>query len=273
MYAGTTLTKYSGRVLGVHQKFDRVARGHLRSLLKEDNDAFPAIKDILKFEGKNGPDGIKQKSPAQNEPWHYINPFDETDVQLLEVVAGHHKSLVIALSEDNLTRAAFEAAWLAHAVVDGLTPAHHYPYEEELMRLRGGAGIETRNSLREKLVMHGDTKREKVKNNLAMWGPKGLMSTHGLFEWGVATIVAPMRLQKGKPTEADLDDLAELGLLEIFIRRAKEVAAMELYEQYYRTGWTPKLAKKVRRKLAPLIVNLITLSWYSAVLESKKVRK
>ena len=32
--------------------------------------------------------------------------------------------------------AAFEAAWLAHAVTDGFTPAHHEPLEEQLEGLR-----------------------------------------------------------------------------------------------------------------------------------------
>lgn len=273
MYSGTTLTKYSGRILGAHQKFDRVARRHLGLLLKDVDIVFPSAKEILRFEGKDGPDGIKRKSPAHNEPWHYINPFDPDDGQLITIITDHYKELVTALAKGSTTKASFEAAWLAHAVVDGLTPAHHYPYEEELMRLRGGKGIETRNSLKEKLVMHGDTRREKLRNNMHMWGPKGLMTTHGLFEIGIATIIAPMKLQRAIPSAADIEDVNEQGIVELFKRRAREVASMELYEQFYKTGWTPKLARKVRRKLAPTITNLITLSWYSAVREAKALQK
>jgi hypothetical protein len=51
MYSGSTLTKYSGRILGAHQKIDRIARKHL-DLLISDRNLFPQIKDILLFEGK-----------------------------------------------------------------------------------------------------------------------------------------------------------------------------------------------------------------------------
>ena len=129
MYSGTTLTKFSGRVFGAHQNIDRVARRHLAKLLP-DNSAFPSIRQILHFEGINGPDGIKRKSPAVDEPWHYYNPFDRADTKLIELIQSHYANLVAALKANNQERAGFEAAWLAHAIVDGLTPAHHYPYEE-----------------------------------------------------------------------------------------------------------------------------------------------
>ena len=51
--------------MGTHQKIDRVARKHLAEVVEND-DSFPSIKDILLFEGKNGPDGIKKKSPSHN---------------------------------------------------------------------------------------------------------------------------------------------------------------------------------------------------------------
>jgi hypothetical protein len=269
MYSGTTLTKYSGRIMGAHQKFDRVSRRHLRILLPETDGTFPTVKEILHFEGKNGPDGIKSKSPAQNEPWHYINPFDVEDSQLFQIILDHYEGLITSLKNNNVTKASFEAAWLAHALVDGLTPAHHYPYEEELNKLRGGASIETRTNLREKLIMHGSTPMERIRNNLHMWGPKGLMSTHGSFELGVATIIAPLKLRRGMPTAADIAEVTEHGIVEMFQRRAREVAAMGLYEQFYKTGWTPKMANKVRRKLAPLIVNTVTLAWYSASIQAQ----
>jgi hypothetical protein len=143
MYSGSTLTRYSGRVIGAHQKIDRVSRRHLRKLGIGNKD-FPLIRKILLFEGTNGPDGIKRKSPAVDEPWHYIDPFDETDIKLISIIAEHHKNLVKELRQGNNERAAFEAAWLAHAVVDGLTPAHHYPYEKERLELSGGESVETR---------------------------------------------------------------------------------------------------------------------------------
>lgn len=267
MYSGTTLTKYSGRVLGAHQKIDRVARRHLSKLLP-DNKVFPIAKHILYFEGKNGPDAIKRKSPAKDEPWHYFNPFDDNDSQLIELIDDHFKLLVKYLKEKNDERASFEAAWLAHAIVDGLTPAHHYPYEEKLIELRGGKGIETRTTIKEKLVMHGDTRREKMKNNWKMWGPKGLFTTHGLFEMGIATLIMPLNFGEAVPTRQMVEQMRKTGPTEWFKRIAREIAVMDLYERYHRKGWTPKLAYDIRHKLGPLLVQTVCLTWYAAAADA-----
>lgn len=273
MYSGTTLTPISGRVFGAHQKIDRLARTSLRrSSLLCDN--FPTTQHILHFEGVNGPDAIKRKSPAKDEPWHYYAPFDDADTQLLTIITQHHDRLVDALRKQDEVRASFEAAWLAHAIVDGLTPAHHYPYEEELTELRGGEGIEGRTTIKEKIVMPGDTRRQQVRNNWKMWGPKGLLTTHGLFEWGIAAIIKPLAAtQRMQLAEKDLAELHELGMLEVFRRKAREVASLEMYKAYYQNGWTPKLALQVRRQLVPIIVQTVALAWYSAAEEAGCMKK
>ncbi len=181
MFAGTTLTPLSGRLVGAHQKIDRLAHKFLRELTNKPH-VFPGIRTILHFEGSGGPDAIKRKSPAVDEPWHYYNPFDDTDNQLIDLIVGHYDELVKALKAKDDVRAAFEAAWMSHAIVDGLTPAHHYPYEEKLTELRGGEGIQGRTTYKEKLVMPGETRRAQMHNNWEMWGSKGLLSTHFLFE-------------------------------------------------------------------------------------------
>lgn len=269
MYSGTTLTRYSGRVLGAHQKIDRVARRHLKLLLK-DNRAFPGIRMILHFEGKNGPDAIKRKSPAKDEPWHYFNPFQEGDTQLLDLIDDHFEQLVRELKEKNFERAAFDAAWLAHALVDGLTPAHHFPYEEEVSKLRGGAPNESRTTIKEKLVMHGDTKTEMLMNNWRMWGTKGLMSTHGTFEWGFSALIAPMSFMDAVPTKKDQELIKQIGLREYFVRTAREVAVLDLFNDYYEKGWSLRLAYRIRYRLAPILIKTITLAWYAAAEDSKK---
>ncbi len=272
MYSGSTLTKYSGRVMGAHQKIDRIARRHLVKLVGNKVD-FPTSREILYFEGKNGPDAIKRKSPAKDELWHYYNPFDDSDTQIVEIIQDHYQQLVKELRASNRERVAFEASWLAHAIVDGLTPAHHFPYEEKLAELRGGEGIETRTTIKGKIVMPGETKREQVKNNWKMWGPKGLMTTHGLFEIGVASIIAPLSFADTVPTIADLRSIEQLGLAELFRRTAREIAVLDMYTRYQQKGWTPKLAYEVRHKLGPLIINNVTLAWFSALLESGLISK
>ncbi len=272
MYSGTTLSKYSGRLLGAHQKIDRVARRHLGRIMPPET-AFPAARLILHFEGKNGPDGIKRKSPARDEPWHYFDPFDPNDGELLDLIEDHYKHLVRELKKGNQERAAFEAAWLAHAIVDGLTPAHHYPYEEKLTELRGGAGKETRTTIRHKLVMPGKTRPQQLKNNWLMWGPKGLLTTHGLFEIGIATILLPLTFSEARPTDKEVDLIKEIGIKEWFVRAAREIAMLGMYERYYEKGWTPKLAWEVRHKLGPTIVKSVTLVWYAALSEAAARKK
>ncbi len=267
MYSGSTLTKYSGRVMGAHQKIDRIARKHL-NLLITDKTLFPTTRQILHFEGTNGPDGIKRKSPAKDEPWHYFDPFDDNDMKLIELIQEHYDHLVTELKKGNKERGAFEAAWLAHALVDGLTPAHHYPYEKKLIELRGGEGIETRTTLRQKLIIPGVTRRDSVMNNWKMWGPKGLFTTHGLFEIGIATIIAPLNFGEAAPKQQDIKNMEEIGPIELFRRTAREIAVMDMYKAYYQKGWTPKLSWQVRHQLGPALIQTVTLVWYSAIKES-----
>jgi len=272
MYSGTTLTPLSGRLLGAHQKLNRLARGNLSTLLT-DNAAFPGSREIQHFEGVNGPDAIKRKSPAKDEPWHYFSPFDPSDTGLIELIEVHYEQLVKALKARDEVRAAFEAAWLAHAIVDGLTPAHHYPYEEMLTELRGGAGIETRTSLKDKLVLPGETRRAQVRNNWKMWGPRGLLAAHGFFEFGVAALIAPYTAKRIPIKQKDIDDLAEHGLVELFRRTAKEISSLDMYHRYIDTGWTPHLARQVRKHLAPAIVKMVTLAWYGAAMAAGVTEK
>jgi hypothetical protein len=252
---------------GAHQKIDRVAREHLGIILPEDT-VFPGRRQIIKFEGIDGPDGIKRKTPAQDELWHFMDPHDENDRQILTILQDNYDGLVKALKTGNETRAAFEAAWLAHGIVDGLTPAHHYPYEEEMTRLRGGAGIETRTSPKDKVLMPGDSIPERLSNNWQMWGDKGLLATHIAFEVGIAVMIMPLRLGSALPTKEEVAAMEHQTMSELFLDRARQVADMQMYEQFYKSGWTPKLAKAARRELMPRIVNTVTLCWYLAAREA-----
>lgn len=268
MYSGLTIfTKYSGALIGAHQKIDKVARKQLTHIARM-NSEFPEIKDILHFEGVNGPDGIKRKSPGVNEPWHYVDPFDENDTQINDLLNDHYSSLVKALKTKNMTKAAFEAAWLAHAIVDGLTPAHHYPYEKELSKLRGGEGLETRVNYRKKVVMPGENRKAKVRNNWKMWGARGLFATHASFELGVATLIKPLTFKDSMPSPHDIDNIKKQTLVDFFNKTAREVAVLDMYDNFMKKGWTPKLAWQVRHKLGPTLIQAVSLTWYKAVYDA-----
>lgn len=270
MYSGTTLTPLSGRIMGAHQKFDRVARNQLAWLIADDS-LFPKSRKILHFEGRKGPDAIKRKSPAQDEPWHYYSPFDDDDSQLLELIDGHFKKLVTALKDKNQERVAFEAAWLAHAIVDGLTPAHHYPYEQKLSEIRGEA-IETRDSIKKKIIISGDNRRDQIKKNWKVWGPKGLLTTHGVFELGIASIIAPLSLTNSAPTDSEVINAQEIGPISLFKNTAREIAVLDMFKRFMNKGWSTKLILDVRNKLAPSIAKTVTLSWYLALVDAELVK-
>lgn len=261
----------SGRILGAHQKFDRVARAQLEKLLPKKK-LFPTSRQILHFEGRQGPDAIKRKSPSKDEPWHYYSPFDNDDSQLIELIQEHYDQLVKELKKSNSERTAFEAAWLAHAIVDGLTPAHHYPYEDKLSEIRG-EGKETRTTIREKVIPKGATKRETIKKSWKVYGPKGLMSTHGLFEIGIATLIAPLSMANAAPTDHELEVVLEIGPTELFKRTAREIAVLDMYERFRKRGWSTKLIVDVRNKLAPSIAKTVTLFWYAALVDAQLITK
>lgn len=86
MYSGTTLYNKSGNVMGAHQKFDRAARKFVSE--RRPGLGFPSSKQILHFEGNNGPDGVKRKSARKDEPWHFWDPANTVLTMSEKVVGG-----------------------------------------------------------------------------------------------------------------------------------------------------------------------------------------
>lgn len=251
-----------------HQKLDRVARRHLDHLLVDD--CFPAAKQILKFEAGHGPDGVKLKRRQGDQPWHFINPEDNRDTALHSLINFHFDGLKKALKQEDEIRAAFEAAWLAHALVDGLTPAHHYPYEEELERLRG-EDRDTRRGIIGRAYVKSDSIVESIQRSMRLVGPKGLLTNHAMFEAGAYTIIAPLKLNKAKPSAAEIERVLNDGVVAVFNELVKEVAGLKLYERFISRGWTQALCSDVRKELAPRMVKMVTLSWYAAAYEAGRV--
>lgn len=268
MYSGTTFRDKSGRIMGVHQKIDRVARKHL-SVVMPDWAWFPEVRNILHFEGKNGPDGIKTKSPAVDEPWHFIDPDDPTDTSLIDMVEEHIANLSFALKSNDVQRASFEASWMAHAVTDGLTPAHHYPYEQRLQQLRGGQGIETRDTFVKKTLMTGDTKLQTIRNNWKQWGTKGIGTTHFSFELGVASVVSYKRFSSALPKTEDIDFVRKNGYRYALYVYVQQVSALKMFDNFTKTGWTADLAKQVNQELMPIIIKAVVLGWLEAIYMSQ----
>jgi hypothetical protein len=263
MYSGTTIRIKSGRVMGVHQKIDRVAHRHISKHLTKKQH-FPSLHDILHFEGTNGPDGIKRKSPARDVPWHFIDPDNPHDRVIVDMINDHIHNMATALHTGNETRAAFEAAWLSHAIVDGLTPAHHYPLDEKIEEL-WGRPKEERLTVRDKNIIRGKNRRDTVSKNWEYWGARGVFTNHFMFEWGVATTIAPLRLEEAVPSKEEFARATKDGFEVVYFEMLHKIAAMKMYEEFSKNGWTRQLAHQTRSVLIPEIVKAVILGWSQAV--------
>lgn len=257
-------------VLHAHQKIDRAAwRGLLE--LAPAPATFPNIKEILHFEGANGPDAPKFKKHGE-QPWHFVDPFNRDDTALDAIIDEHYHALVKALKKSDRVSTSFEAAWLAHAIVDGLTPAHHYPYEEKLEDVRG-EDRRSRKTLTSRAIVKGETTGDSIRRSFKIVGPKGLLTTHAMFEAGAYMAIAPSRISKGTPSAAQAADMLRLGVVTYFRRTAREIADLDMYGRFYQTGWTPTLARETRHELVPRMVMCVTLAWYGALVEAGLVEQ
>ena len=271
MYAGTTIRRGSGKIVGVHQKIDRAARRHIKKYLPKSVN-FPVIKDVLHFEGNNGPDGLKRKNPSADQTWYFIDPVKTDDHELIDVINDNIFNLSEALKTNNYVRAAFEAAWLAHAIVDGLTPAHHYPLGDKIEELWGKAHTE-RNTIRDKNIIHGDGLRDTLSKNWEYWGAGGVFTTHGMFEMGVASAIATENFNKLSINNRDITHLSRVGFEKMFMESLHKIDALKMYDKLGDGGWTKSLAQQTRKVLVPEIIKLVTIAWYQAAVTSTKGNK
>lgn len=258
----------TGQVAGTHQRIDQAARYAMTPLLKK-GAYFPSQKEINKFEGRKGPDGLKAKSPGTDDPSHFIDPNHPKDAVLLMLIKDHYFGLKEALKAKDNVRASFEAAWMAHFIVDGLTPAHHFPMEDTVNAMMGEKDFFTFFNKPIKGIMRGDSARNFFKNNWRYWGVNGLMSRHLAFEYGVAMNVATTSYKKIAP-EITSEDLAKFDLEKDFLAFLKEINKLDLYGRFAKDGWTPEISNEVEKVLLPAIVRVVALAWASAVPPTKR---
>jgi hypothetical protein len=253
-------------LLHAHQKVDRVAYKHLSLLVGNDLKIPFSLLELLNYEGANGPDAARLKKGKSEPPWHFYQPGGHNQ-EFLKVITEHHGRLVKEIMSGNHEHAAFEAAWLAHALVDGLTPAHHYPYEKELAAIRR-SDKGTRSGIGSHLLVHADTARESIKRSFKLIGPKGLLMTHTSFDAGASTIILSLNLSKALPDSSDIMLLKQTSFIATFERYAKQIEQLKMYERFIKRGWTQALARDMRREVAPRMVRSVTLAWYSALCEA-----
>ncbi|MBR3220302.1 hypothetical protein IKF76_00325 [Candidatus Saccharibacteria bacterium] len=272
MYSTTALiknSKHSGKLVGSHQRIDRIARKLLTPHLKK-GQYFPSTKEILAFEGTHGPDGLKRKSPGVDEPMHFIIP-EKDDGQLIKMILDHQYNLRRALKADNRVRTAFEAAWMAHAIADGLTPAHHFPYNDAVDELMTEKEFFKVFGTPIKGIMHGRSLAETARNNWLYWGANGYMSKHIAFEYGIAITMAslPDRIFLPKLYSRDFK---EIDLKWEFYHTLARIHKLDMYTKFRHKGWNTELALETKEILLPEIIRLITLAWASCLPDDKPAK-
>ncbi len=263
-----TPKRTQGRIVGTHQRLDRIARHIFGRRLK--NVDFPTTKEILHFEGERGPDAIKKKSPGVDDPLHFIQP-EQDDGKLIKIILDHQFNLRTALKKGNRERAAFEAAWLAHAVTDGLTPAHHFPWEEAIGELMSENDFFKVFGHPIKGIMHGHNAAETARNNWLYWGANGYMSKHVAFEYGVGLIVSTSTEKSLSPI-IQPHELDNINLKAEFYKALDKIYRLDMYGRFRREGWNASLAFDTTEVLVPEIIRLIVIAWASAIPEDKDER-
>lgn len=269
MYSRATPFQKADKIAGTHQKIDRAARLTLRKILSKNPTFskvhFPKIDEILVFEGNGGPDGIKTKSPGKDEPWHFVEPYGDL-TPIKTYIENHLFNLSKALSEENYVRASFEAGWMAHAITDALTPAHQYPMTDKIIEI-SGKKPEERDKIIKKMFLSGKNWRERLLNNWEYIGPKGVMSSHMLYEMGVATMITSIAAKKitNDPTEEEISRVLNGNFMEVFEEKIKWVADQKYYETYLEKGWTTSLARNTKSILLPEISKIVALGWFEGI--------
>lgn len=267
MYAGIPISHNSGRIVGVHQKIDRASRLGLNDLLKKHSD-FPGIRMILHFEGKNGPDGLKIKKSTKDIPWHFINPLDIEDKYLISIVENHIYNLARALKLNDEIKSAYEASWLAHAITDGLTPAHLKSVDGLIEDFFGSSPKYM--GYADRKIIKGNNRRDTILKNWEYWGAGGVMANHFKYEIGVATAIASESFNNIKPSSSDIEYLKSKGFEATFIKSIRKIYSLKSYENFIKQGMTINLALEIKQIIIPEIIKCVILAWYWSYLTSQK---
>ena len=259
--------KTSNRLVGTHQKIDKAAHRVLMKNLPK-NTFFPSAKEIIYFEGMRGPDGLKRKSPGIDEPSHFLLP-DHDDHHLIKIILDHQYNLRQALKKKDSIRAAFEAAWMAHAITDGLTPAHHFPLSDTTKELMSNKDFIKIFGEPIKGVMRGDNVFQMARNNWLYWGARGYMSKHVAFEYGIALAIASMPYRQLTP-HIKKEAFKKIDLETEFYRSLRQIYNLNMYKRFCKKGWTTHLALETKRFLLPEIIRVVALGWASALPSATK---
>ena len=155
---------------------------------------------------------------------------------------------------------------MAHAITDALTPAHQFPMTDKIIEI-SGKKPEERDKLIKKMFLSGENWRERILKNWEYIGPKGVMSSHMLYEMGVATMITSIAAKKimQAPTDEEILRVLSGDFMNLFEEKIKWVADQKYYERYLKKGWTAALARETKYELLPEISKIVALGWFEGI--------
>ena len=117
------------------------------------------------------------------------------------------------------------------------------------------------------MFLSGENWRERILKNWEYIGPKGVMSSHMLYEMGVATMITSVAAKKiiKSPTDEEILRVLKGEFMQIFEEKIKWVADQKYYERYLEKGWTTALARETRHDLLPEISKIVALGWFEGI--------
>lgn len=232
-----------------------------------------AARACLEAPGASDTPNLAGTAPRNSDAAQPLSDTAPVDSRSLpKMIVDHYYNLVQALRAEDATRAAFEAAWMAHMVVDGLTPAHHFPLSDVKEQLMTSQEMIKIFGQPVKGMMRGRSALETARNNWLYWGAKGYMSQHIGYEYGVAMIAAALP-HKYLTSKIDPQNFVELDFFQNYPMAVAKVQKYNMYERFRKEGWTTELAVETKNVLLPEIVKNVALGWYAAIIEAYNLPK
>ncbi|MBP6005741.1 hypothetical protein KA531_02470 [Candidatus Saccharibacteria bacterium] len=249
------ITKGKINSTGIHQKMDKIAYQVMTKYANQELGAgqyfFPELRDVIYFEGYNGPDGLKVKKGSKKYDKHHLWEPKTGQGYLMEWIEHHYHSLVATLNNQDTIDSGFEASWLAHYLGDIVTPAHHY--SKDLLYTEGKLA-------NQKFGVKLKEQYRVTKN----------FTDHIIFESGIASSLVMKRFNHIEFSQEILKSLENIGVTATINNLALSIQDQGLYEQYLKKGWSPKLYQLIREQVVDQGIQLISAIWYFALLESRE---
>jgi hypothetical protein len=264
MFSRTIFADKRTEKIATHQRLVRAARRIVPRYVSARTQ-LPSAKQIVHFEGKNGPDGLAGKHNIQDFPMEMLNPTHQRH-ELIEHLNHHLRALGRAHRHHDEVRVAFELAWSEHLIVDGLTPAHHHDYSDQVKQL-DPRELDEINSILKRIFVRGAGLTDTIRKNWKKIGPRGVATNHILFEAGIDFITMPLSAKRLEVelSPSDLKRVRQGKFVQVYLESVRRIADLHMFERYEHGGWSTDLVDDVRNVLLPECVKCIALGWLSVL--------